>query len=45
MSLSGYRLRLPSDAEHAALAEINRRECYELRLLAAQRACTRPIRP
>lgn len=35
----------PFDLLRAALAEIDRREGYEVRLLAALIACTRPIRP
>ncbi len=35
----------PYDLLRAALAEIDRREGYEVRLLAALMACTQPIRP
>ncbi|WP_212646606.1 hypothetical protein [Delftia sp. PE138] len=43
MSLNDDHLRVLSDTECAPLAEIDRREGYELRLLAALMACTRPI--
>ncbi|SDZ52988.1 hypothetical protein [Delftia lacustris] len=35
----------PFELLRAALAEIDRREGYEVRILAALIACTRPIRP
>lgn len=35
----------PFDLLRAALVEIDRREGYEVRLLAALMACTRPVRP
>ena len=34
----------PFELLRAALAEIDRRESYEVRLLAALMACTRPVR-
>jgi hypothetical protein len=43
MSLHDDHLRTLSDTERAALAEIDRREGYEVRLLAAVLACTRPL--